>query len=363
MSKIFIQENEIFKVGTAVIAEYNHAMKKYRTVFDKEETLEDLKPKFHKCIRQFFEYSGKNNLTFPYEELLKEDCIDVTRTIDHTQLTGPTDYPAYKVEIDEKEYFESHPYCIFSPIKSGVIKINKGRWIQFNSIPETMVIQDNLKSMEYLLQDYRIDKKLAILDRAISVIISWNNGNISYESSGRITMNNVLVSEPGEKIFDNKDLLFWNIVVLPKIKQTINNEKQGINGEPYMDNLDWHMVNSFTRSIIFTNYQLSKSKATANRKASSKIIAVPDQSGKKPKKQLIRNVGGTGITITSIDIPKEANEDRVIKYRIASWNTRGHERKLKSGKVVWVRQSVHHRKCLEKTDPLRTEIQIREVTA
>lgn len=53
-------------------------------------------------------------------------------------------------------------------------------------------------------------------------------------------------------------------------------------------------------------------------------------------------------SVTPENLRKVSDKDVVIHYRVASWECRGHMRRLKSGRMVYVRACVRHRKDLNK---------------
>lgn len=78
--------------------------------------------------------------------------------------------------------------------------------------------------------------------------------------------------------------------------------------------------------------------------AKAKTVAVPNMPQPERKVRMV----GT-IPVISSTVPRRPTEKTIIKYQLESWNTRGHMRHLKSGKVVYVKPSVHHRKALRDT--------------
>lgn len=116
----------------------------------------------------------------------------------------------------------------------------------------------------------------------------------------------------------------------------------------------------FLLQICDTNYMLSKNRPIAERGKYTKHkvheIQETDPS-KMPKKQIIRSVGG--IKIKSVKIPKMPTEESVRKYKVSSWNKRGHVRHYKNGKIVYIKPTVCQRKCFKGNgNPLQTIINI-----
>lgn len=65
-------------------------------------------------------------------------------------------------------------------------------------------------------------------------------------------------------------------------------------------------------------------------------------------KKIVRTVGG--IKMTSPKPPRLPSSDSVIHYKTAVWTARGGVRRMKNGKLVPFKESVRHRKCLQKED-------------
>ena len=64
--------------------------------------------------------------------------------------------------------------------------------------------------------------------------------------------------------------------------------------------------------------------------------------------KIIRNVGL--IRMTSARPPKVFSSKSIRNYKIPSWTARGHTRHYKSGKTVYIRPTVRHRKALKNPD-------------
>ncbi len=148
------------------------------------------------------------------------------------------------------------------------------------------------------------------------------------------------------------DRMAWETVVRPysKAAGSVVRQKSGL------DNLD-SLGHMFTTYTIKVNRILSEHKkaARASRQASKaehekylaeKKKALDEQgpeAAKKIKERRVRTIGE--ITITSRSVPKPGRR-AAADYKKPAWKTRGHLRKLPSGKRVYVKESVHRRKAL-----------------
>lgn len=109
------------------------------------------------------------------------------------------------------------------------------------------------------------------------------------------------------------------------------------------------IITEYTKCITLFNFILAnnKPKAIRKRNTSSKNITIECDNNNQPE-QITRTVGM--ITVKSQKIPRKATEKTITKYKIANWRTRGYVRHLKSGKNILIKESIHHRKCLNKSD-------------
>ena len=122
----------------------------------------------------------------------------------------------------------------------------------------------------------------------------------------------------------------------------------------------------FLRYITIANFILEnnkpkiapgqKEKQEHNKRISKKSKSMPKESSQAQEQpdnavldaipeKLIRNIGL--IKIVSTRTPKVFSSKSIRNYKIPSWTSRGHTRKYKSGKIVYVRPAVHHRKALK----------------
>lgn len=80
----------------------------------------------------------------------------------------------------------------------------------------------------------------------------------------------------------------------------------------------------------------------------SKRTCMVDADSPEQSKKHVRMVGK--MAITSEKPPKLPSYETVVHYSTASWPTRGFVRTYKSGKQVYIKETIHHRKCMENTE-------------
>lgn len=104
----------------------------------------------------------------------------------------------------------------------------------------------------------------------------------------------------------------------------------------------------FTQYVYMVNQLLSqeKIKTQPSKNTTAKIKSnYETTTNVTPRKRKLDI-----LDITSVKPPKRANAEIIRTYRLPSWKTRGHVRHYKSGKTVYIKESIHHRKKLQQTD-------------
>lgn len=330
-------------------ATYMAESKKYRNKVAFLEQ-EDLDKKETELVGKYFKYIVDKGQMLTRKAVKEADTIDLTSLlIKDGAVKSKSDLPAYKQTEEEEEYIKSHPFCIVPPMEKGVIKVNGGRYFVF----DVLDLNVDEHSYKLYLEDYAKDQMQWMMNSSTVANIRWSEGTIVFEDEAYAPLSEIFgMTSPLNMDFTEDEKLFWKRVIIPDIM--LIDQMDEDEGKP-------HPINNYLWCVVKTNMELGKNKLHTKRSSGNKTDSTIEASVEKRKKQLIRNVGESGISIRSVDIPREANYERIIRYKVASWNTRGHERKLKSGKIVYVKPSVHHRKALQgkcTDDPAQTVIQI-----
>lgn len=326
---------------------YNNALVSHKdsSLLSSPKTLEQ---KEMDLINRYFKVLIEKGNMLTRKEVKETDTIDVTALINRDGVISGGDLPSYHKTEDEEEYIKSHPYCMVPPLTRGVIKVNSGRYLIFDVVD----LNADDHSYKLYLEDYGKDKQVWAMNSSTVATLKWEEGTVQILDEVYAPLSEIFsLMSPLSMDFSDDDKLFWNKVVIPDVM--LIDQMDEDEGKP-------HVVNNYIWCVVKTNMELGKNKLHTKRSSSNKVKGIAEPTDEK-KKQLIRNVGESGISIKSVDIPREANYERIIRYKVASWNTRGHERKLKSGKVVYVKPSVHHRKALQgkcTDEPAQTVIQI-----
>lgn len=113
--------------------------------------------------------------------------------------------------------------------------------------------------------------------------------------------------------------------------------------------------------IVKTNRLLQeyKPKTKEPNKTKPKTTSVKsDVSEKTENQRKIHMVGP--VTIHSKQAPKPSIQERIVHYKTASWEVRGHIRTYKSGKTVYIRPQTRKRKNTEAKTVQKTTIKFRK---
>lgn len=218
-------------------------------------------------------------------------------------------------------------FLLIPPLKEAVLRINRRRYMKYK-IEE---INEEERSVNCSIMDYSFDGAWLCetwLERCKAFISA--DGSVAIEVNGLLLDDIVKIDNLVP--WNEADKTIMQKVVVPYLERVA----------PKEDELTRRGV-SFYQAIAETNYWLMQGKPKAKRGGKNTVEGVCDETGDKQKPQIIRTLVG-GMTIESNKIPRVANAETVRHYKVAAWNTRGHTRTLKSGKVIYIRQSVHHRK-------------------
>lgn len=330
--KSYVSKSKKFKNGVSMLGE-----------------AEDYREKENRLLNRFFKALQKDDIIFTRRAIKDMDTIDFRFHKNLKSSNSPSDIPGYKRMDGDEEYVMEHPYCAVPPLSKGVIRANTDRYLVFEI---NNLDVENYK-YDLFLEDYAKDNGVWMVNSSTVATIFWNDKKVNIENEYYVPLSKLFEFYPfdNETIFSEDEMLFWKEVIKPNILLLdAMDEKEN----------STHVIHNYLHAIITTNMELGSNKLHTLRSQSSnekaKVITEVAEEDDKKKKQLIRNVGDSGISIRSVSIPREATYERVVKYKVAAWNTRGHERKLKSGKIVYVKPSVHHRKCLQKTDEVAQTI-------
>lgn len=324
---------------TLDILTIKYLRKARKTIFDKntyqDRTAED---EYKSRLERFFFWCIKKKLIPSKEDLDKMDTIDISRINKRDTYNSGSDLPSMILTQEEKKKISDCWYLIIPPFEEGVLKINKNRYIKYY-IPE---IDEEKHTYGLYLEDYALDKGIWMADSKSASSISWDQdkNQLIYQIKGNlgsVLITNTLEQHKDE--WDQDNLLYFKEVMIPCLKSVEEDNDLDI------------LVTHFFVAIAKTNLQLQEGKPKAIR-GSGKIKTSAGDLDKNPKPRITRVTSG-GIKLISVKAPKASSEETIRKYHIEAWRTRGHVRHYKNGKTVWIKESVHHRKCLRTDEEMK----------
>lgn len=281
-------------------------------------------------------------------ELLKMDKIDYYLCLKPGDYEE--DYQLPRIDATEDMIDSSNWMLLIPPFEKGVLRINKNAYLDFEI--ENLDLDE--KSFEISISCYSFDQGVWTLSDIVTGEINCNGEKITY------SVNGLNLAEILDQFFDTvKDELGDEI---KKLYKHSNDEPVDVDTLHLLiikrmrremvssDDISNAILGHFIPAIYKTNKALSerKPRPIKNKGTGSKVKTSKGEPDMEPKPKITR-VLVNGIHVTSRKPPRVPSEETIRKYRVAEWNTRGHLRHYKNGKVTYIKPSVHHRKCLEGT--------------
>lgn len=303
-------------------------------------------------VRTYHKELVTNGYGMTRAALKKKDLIDmqVVKT-----ARSPSDFPElpldgsdeYRAYIGENDMFYRSIPCF----TEGVIRCNMARYIYF----KVLNLDLENRRITLFLQDYMTALETwspgVSGEVSMTICLKDQTANIYVDPEKRFLYSRIYRLLDYKKLFRNQknDIQIWEHIVLPYAERT-----EEAMATRNTNNL-MELMKIFCQYISLSNYYLLNNRPKAVRKPKQPAVtktAKPDdaKSGQpvpentEPPKKLVRTVGM--IAITSEKPPKAVTERTAPKYKVASWKARGFTRRTKSGKLVYVRESIRHRKQL-----------------
>ncbi|MCM1230125.1 MAG: hypothetical protein NC489_08330 [Ruminococcus flavefaciens] len=145
---------------------------------------------------------------------------------------------------------------------------------------------------------------------------------------------------PKQMNWTKDERLIWSQVYL-KFARIINDKIPGGSLYNTIKSASTDLINIF----VAINAILDKNKAKVVRSYErDDIIHINafDQAAQDKRRERTADV----VKFRSTAVPHAPSETNIRKYKVASWNVRGHPRTCASGKITWVREHPNHRKCM-----------------
>lgn len=315
------------------------------------------------------------------KQLKTLDCIDLTSVISNYNKdlvgdkTGIPSAAALK-QIKDQMYeniTDSLNFFHYVPcFEEGCFQINKNRWLYFK-INNLLLCQN----------DQTIDRnyvELFIQDYTFSIDTGWTPGiycnivireiknsenrapcietaiinSMLYRDIYKIFSDNYLKSH---LCWSETDIDLWNNHIIKFSEKTENKLDENESNKEITTLIRW-----FVTFTPYVNVMLQKNKLSHGKKpkkiSNIQIKTDINKTATQPSK-LIRQIstGKSLISITSIKPPKSPDQEYIRHYSVAYWKTRGHIRTYKSGKNVYVKESIHHRKGFDKSEQSKINLQ------
>lgn len=301
--------------------------------------------RINELLRQYNRVLTEKGFGIRRGELKKKDIIDARAILKKPGESFLTPDP--RVNDEERTFAKNNWwYCCVPCFTEGVIQVNDGRYIYWN-MPEIKPYENR---MTLILHDYIFYKDsgwqpgvsgtvdIEFPEETNDVIITIDEDEIHLYSDIYSILN-----LKKDLSWSNSDIKLWTENVVENAKDT----EKSLREDHGTDNVQ-ELAKLFINYMIKVNHMLFKNKPVAKRsqnKEKSKTVIVDSTNNEQSSSRKIRTIGT--MSITSSSIPRLPTEKTIIRYKVASWKTRGFIRTYSNGKKVMVKPSVHHRKCLE----------------
>ena len=296
-----------------------------------------------KVLKNFSNWMIKEGYWIRRSEMISRNLIDLTSAVevpdDIPAQVRESCLPSFRMTDDLQEWVNGSWYRIIPPFEKGAIKVNKCCWIGF----EVESVNEADQSFEVGVESYAFDNGVYFREGLCS-------GKVVFDPSSKTS---IKVCVTGFDFATEIKNGFAEAIYLNDYLSTLTDdtERKLLHNEfsklAELANPDFPMdlLQHFIGAILITNHQLYLSKPKAIRQKPVNHVRYVEGEVDPKHKQIVRAVG-PNIVIRSVKMPKLADETLIRHYHVAAWNARGHVRTYKSGKQVYVRPSVHHRKCM-----------------
>lgn len=296
------------------------------------------------------------------------------KTKNRIDLRGLCTYEKYKGKADEKNLvpdvdgkrltseflYSNYWYCYIPCFSEGVLQLNTDRYVYW----KVAKVDTTENAMDVFICDY--NRIGGVWQMGVSTDVHYRFWDVDKvrERYTVDTVRYVTVSGGVNVQLDNcreyskiyrllpmdsfswseKEREIWNKF----IANAEADEKQNLSLKG--SNSCYELSKIFTHFVMLSNQELwlNKPKAVRSGRSTSETVRKTKVGERKDVKKIVRTVGG--IKMTSPKPPRLPSADSVIHYKTAVWTARGGVRRMKNGKLVPFKESVRHRKCLQKED-------------
>lgn len=241
-------------------------------------------------------------------------------------------------------------YSCIPCFEKGALKINTFRYIVF----EVLEMDAENQSVKIRLRDYmKPDESFWQMGVGATVTIKASQfidetGNEHYVHLALEEKQNFedlyTMYSAKELGWSKSEYKQWMDIIVANASEVTKEVKQQIDG----DQCD-QLANTFILIINRCNAMLEMNKPSRpiKKSVSSGNRTVSYEKGKSPERK-IRMVGT--LRVQSKEIPRKPCLESIITYKTAKWTVRGHVRRYKNGKEVYIKPTTRTRKALADTN-------------
>ncbi len=295
------------------------------------------------------------------------------KTKNRIDLRGLCTYEKYKGKADEKNripdidgkrltsefLYSNYWYCYIPCFSEGAMQLNTDRYVYW----KVAKVDTTEGAMDVFICDYNRIGSVWQMGVSTDVHYQFWDADKVRERYTVDTVRYVTVSGGVNVQLDNcreyskiyrllpmdsfswseKEREIWNKF----IANAETDEKQNLSLKG--SNSCYELSKIFTHFVMLSNQELwlNKPKAVRSGRNVSGETRKTEVGDEKEIKRIVRTVGG--IKMTSQKPPRLPSANSIVHYKTAVWTARGGVRRMKSGKLVPFKESVRHRKCLQKT--------------
>lgn len=330
-----------------------------------ESQLLDMASTGRELLREYNDALLCAGIAMSRAEIKKKNRIDLRGLCTYEKYKGKADEKNRIPDIDGKRLmseflYSNYWYCYIPCFSEGVLQLNTDRYVYW----KVAKVDTTENAMDVFICDY--NRIGGVWQMGVSTDVHYRFWDVDKvrERYTVDTVRYVTVSGGVNVQLDNcreyskiyrllpmdsfswseKEREIWNKF----IANAEADEKQNLSLKG--SNSCYELSKIFTHFVMLSNQELwlNKPKAVRSGRSTSETVRKTKVGERKDVKKIVRTVGG--IKMTSPKPPRLPSADSVIHYKTAVWTARGGVRRMKNGKLVPFKESVRHRKCLQKED-------------
>lgn len=304
-------------------------------------------------LRSYMQKLIDDGLMLRFRDVKKMNILDTTSFLPLPD--NPYGIPRFEAATpEEQEAINKLDFYSCVPcFEKGALKLNRLRYIVF----EVLEIEPEKQKIVIQLYDYlktesscwqRGVSSIAVIKTADEVDENGARHVKQVEHYGDIDCAKLYTLYSAKELgWTKKQYDQWMNVIVKHAESNAKNMKEKHNTSECE-----RLICAFTVLIARCNAMLEMNKPSRPVKEKSvsgtgQKRSVSYQEGEAPERK-IRNVGA--LRVYSKEIPRKPCLETVITYKTAKWTVRGHIRRYKNGKEVYIKPAVRTRKALKDTN-------------